>query len=163
MSPKITTLASLYSVPGWVGGFLLLVLGFGDPTKGMTRVWDHFVILDVCECVILRPQIMLIPFSILRTLYLSYGQTVKLVTNQAEFGFFCSTVPQELPLCCTANLVLLSVYLVTKCPSELDFKMIQLWPPRYSSNWIDRTRETVCYLESATYKYQVVTFEYNST
>ena len=36
-----------------------MVLGFGDPTKGMTRIWDHFVILDVCECVILRPQIML--------------------------------------------------------------------------------------------------------
>ena len=25
----------------------------------MTRIWAHFVILDVCECVILRPQIML--------------------------------------------------------------------------------------------------------
>ena len=36
-----------------------MVLGFGDPTKGMTRIWGHFVILDVCECVILRPQIML--------------------------------------------------------------------------------------------------------
>ena len=33
--------------------------GFGGPTKGMTRIWCHFVILDVCECVILRPQIML--------------------------------------------------------------------------------------------------------
>ena len=37
-----------------------MVLGFGDPTKGMTRIWGHFVILDVCECVILSPQIMLI-------------------------------------------------------------------------------------------------------
>ena len=36
-----------------------MVLGFGGPTKGMTRIWGHFVILDVCECVILRPQIML--------------------------------------------------------------------------------------------------------
>ena len=36
-----------------------MVLGFGDPTKGMTRIWGHFVILDVCECVILRLQIML--------------------------------------------------------------------------------------------------------
>ena len=25
----------------------------------MTRIWGHFVILGVCECVILRPQIML--------------------------------------------------------------------------------------------------------
>ena len=39
-----------------------MVLGFGDPTKGMTRIWGHFVILGVCECVILRPQIMLKPF-----------------------------------------------------------------------------------------------------
>ena len=37
-----------------------MVLGFGDPTKDMTRIWGHFVILDVCECVILSPQIMLI-------------------------------------------------------------------------------------------------------
>ena len=29
--------------------FLLLVLGFGDPTKGMTRIWGHFVILDECD------------------------------------------------------------------------------------------------------------------
>ena len=36
-----------------------MVLGFGDSTKGMTRIWGHFVILDVCECVILSPQIML--------------------------------------------------------------------------------------------------------
>ena len=41
--------------------FLLLVLGFGDPTKGMTRIWGHFVILVGCERVILRPQIMLSP------------------------------------------------------------------------------------------------------
>ena len=41
-----------------------MVLGFGDPTKGMTRIWGHFVILDVCECVILRPQIMLSIVSI---------------------------------------------------------------------------------------------------
>ena len=49
--------------PQW--GFLALFGDFGysqnsgDPTKGMTRIWDHFVILDVCECVMLRPQIML--------------------------------------------------------------------------------------------------------
>ena len=36
-----------------------MVLGFGDPTEGMKKIWSHFVILDVCECVILRPQIML--------------------------------------------------------------------------------------------------------
>ena len=36
-----------------------MVLGFGDPTNGMTRIWGHFVILVGCECVILRPQIML--------------------------------------------------------------------------------------------------------
>ena len=58
-SPKIPTLASLFSVPGWVGGFLLLVLGFGDPTKGMTRIWDHFVILAGCDHVIFKPQFML--------------------------------------------------------------------------------------------------------
>ena len=58
-SPKITTLASLFSVPGWVGEFLLLVLGFGDPTKGMKRIWDHFVILVGCGHVIFKPQFML--------------------------------------------------------------------------------------------------------
>ena len=42
-----------------LGEFLLLVLGFGGPTKGKTRIWGHFVILDGCECVILRTQIML--------------------------------------------------------------------------------------------------------
>ena len=36
-----------------------MVLGFGDPTKGMTRILGHFVILDECECAILRLQIML--------------------------------------------------------------------------------------------------------
>ena len=36
-------------------------MGFGDPTKGMTRIWGHFVILVGCERVILRPQIMLKP------------------------------------------------------------------------------------------------------
>ena len=44
------------------GGFLallLLVLGFGDPTKGMTRIWGHFVILVGCELVTFKPQIML--------------------------------------------------------------------------------------------------------
>ena len=34
----------------------------------MTRIWGHFVILGVCECVILRPQIMLIQFSSFDTL-----------------------------------------------------------------------------------------------
>ena len=57
--PKNPTLASLFSVPGWVGEFLLLVLGFGDPTKGMTRIWVHFVILFGCELVTFKPQIML--------------------------------------------------------------------------------------------------------
>ena len=33
----------------------------GDPTKGVTRIWGHFVILVGCERVILRPQIMLTP------------------------------------------------------------------------------------------------------
>ena len=28
---------------------LLLVLGFGDPTKGMTRIWGHFEILVWCK------------------------------------------------------------------------------------------------------------------
>ena len=45
---------------GDFGYSLRLVLGFGDPTKGMTRIWGHFVILVGCERVILRPQIMLI-------------------------------------------------------------------------------------------------------
>ena len=36
-----------------------MVLGFGDPTKGLTRILGHFVILDECECAILRLQIML--------------------------------------------------------------------------------------------------------
>ena len=38
---------------------VLLILGFGDPTKGMTRIWGHFVILVECECVTFKPQIML--------------------------------------------------------------------------------------------------------
>ena len=38
-----------------------MVLGFGDSTKGMTRIWDHFVILVVCGLVIFKPQIMLRP------------------------------------------------------------------------------------------------------
>ena len=42
-----------------------MVLGFGDPTKGMTRIWGHFVILVGCECVIIRPQIMLKRMKIL--------------------------------------------------------------------------------------------------
>ena len=46
-------------VPWQVGEFLLLVLGFGDPTKGMTRIWGHFVILVGCERVTFKPQIML--------------------------------------------------------------------------------------------------------
>ena len=46
----------------WVEEFFLLVLGFGDPTKGMTRIRGHFVILVGCERVILRPQIMLMSF-----------------------------------------------------------------------------------------------------
>ena len=41
------------------------MLGFGDPTKGMTRILGHFVILDECECAILRLQIMLITCSII--------------------------------------------------------------------------------------------------
>ena len=36
-----------------------MVLGFGDPTKGMTRIWGHFVILVGCGLVIFKPQIML--------------------------------------------------------------------------------------------------------
>ena len=36
-----------------------MVLGFGDPTKGMTRIWGHFVILVGCELVTFKPQIML--------------------------------------------------------------------------------------------------------
>ena len=36
-----------------------MILGFGDPTKGMTRIWGHFVILVGCERVILRPRITL--------------------------------------------------------------------------------------------------------
>ena len=36
-----------------------MVLGFGDLTKGMTRILGHFVILDECECAMLRLQIML--------------------------------------------------------------------------------------------------------
>ena len=36
-----------------------MFLGFGDPTKGTTRIWGHFVILVGCERVILRLQIML--------------------------------------------------------------------------------------------------------
>ena len=47
-SPKITTFVPLFSVPGWVGEFLLFVLGFGGPTKGMTIIWGHFGILDEC-------------------------------------------------------------------------------------------------------------------
>ena len=38
---------------------MLLVLGFGDPTEGMTRIWGHFVILVVCGLVIFKPQFML--------------------------------------------------------------------------------------------------------
>ena len=36
-----------------------MLLVFGDPTKGMTRMWGHFVILVVCGLVIFKPQIML--------------------------------------------------------------------------------------------------------
>ena len=36
-----------------------MVLGFGDPTKGMTRIWGHFVILVGCKLVTFKPQIML--------------------------------------------------------------------------------------------------------
>ena len=85
-SPKITTLASLFSVPGWVGEFLLLVLGFGDPTKGMTKIWDHFVILDVCKCVILRPQIMLKSSACLGSAQLSSAQLGSAWLNLARFG-----------------------------------------------------------------------------
>ena len=49
---------------------------------------------------------------------------VKLVTSQAEFGFFFA-------LQCLKNYLLhrkfgFAISIVTKCPSELDFKMIQL-------------------------------------
>ena len=40
--------------------------GFGDPTKGMTRIWGHFVILVGCELVTFRPQIMLNKQNLLR-------------------------------------------------------------------------------------------------
>ena len=59
-APQWGFLASLFSVPGWVGEFLLLVLGFGGPTKGIMMIWVHFVILVGCELVTFKPQIMLI-------------------------------------------------------------------------------------------------------
>ena len=44
----------------WVSRrILLLFLGFEGPTKGMTTIWSHFVILVVCKLVIFKPQIML--------------------------------------------------------------------------------------------------------
>ena len=36
-----------------------MFLGFEGPTKGMTTIWSHFVILVVCKLVIFKPQIML--------------------------------------------------------------------------------------------------------
>ena len=57
-----------------------MVLGFGDPTKGMTRIWGHFVILDVCECVILRPHIMLNPRE--KNWVVKVGRVLPLVSKQ---------------------------------------------------------------------------------
>ena len=52
-------MAPLFSVPGGVGEFLVLVLGFGGPTKGKMIIWVHFAILVGCELVTFKPQIML--------------------------------------------------------------------------------------------------------
>ena len=86
--------ASLFSVPGWVGEFLLLVLGFGDPTKGMTRIWGHFVILGVCECVILGPQIML--SSYIRSFDVTSSSVVIQILVLLELLLFCSWIPRRI-------------------------------------------------------------------
>ena len=56
--------------------FLLLVLGFGDPTKGMTRIWGHFVILVGCELVTFKPQIKLKGRPKLDHFYMYYFKVV---------------------------------------------------------------------------------------
>ena len=58
-----------------------MVLGFGDPTKGMTRIWGHFVILVGCERVILRPQIML------KCTYIVLSKTTKVILKTPEEPF----------------------------------------------------------------------------
>ena len=75
----------------------------------MTRIWGHFVILDVCECVILRLQIMLsftafeIQFKI-QDLRLYYSTAQLLFDDFLQFfdmiHIFCKTKTQK---CCRQN------------------------------------------------------------
>ena len=58
-----------------------MVLGFGDPTKGMTRIWGHFVILVGCERVILRPQIMLIYSVVVYKMPVIHLLSIKVVAH----------------------------------------------------------------------------------
>ena len=51
-APKNPILAPL-------GDFDFWFWALGTTTKGMTRIWGHFVILVVCGLVIFKPQIML--------------------------------------------------------------------------------------------------------
>ena len=46
--------------------------------------WGHFVILDVCECVILRPQIMLRVFLLLQPILKTHQNVCQIIEKNID-------------------------------------------------------------------------------